>query len=95
MISNFNHVGEKAYGAGITYDFSRFGLAGVRAFAAYSYRTWATNRWQEEINATVDYRITSSALRNFWLRLRYAYNASNAPVPIKDFRVIVNYTLNF
>jgi hypothetical protein len=95
MIANFNHAGEKAYGAGITYDFSRVGLTGVRAFAAYAYGLWGSDRWQEEINATVDYRIASGALRNFWLRLRYAYNASNAPVPIKDFRVIVNYTLNF
>jgi hypothetical protein len=95
MISNFTHAGEKAYGAGITYDFSKFGLTGVRAFAAYSYGIWATSRWQEEINATIDYRITSGALRNFWLRLRYAYNASNAPVPTEDFRVILNYTLSF
>ena len=37
MISNFNNAGEKAYGAGITYDFSKLGLVGVRAFAAYAY----------------------------------------------------------
>jgi outer membrane porin, OprD family len=95
MISNFNHAGEKAYGAGITYDFSRLGLTGVRAFAANACGIWPTNRWQEEFNATVDYRITTGALRNFWLRLRYAQNASNAPVPTEDFRVILNYMLNF
>jgi hypothetical protein len=52
-------------------------------------------RWEEEINATVDYRITTGALRNCWLRLRYAHNASNAPVPTEDFRVIFNYAINF
>jgi hypothetical protein len=95
MISNFNNAGEKAYGAGITYDFSRLGLTGVRAFAAYAYGIMPTRRWEEEFNATVDYRIRTGPLKNFWLRLRYAHNASNTAVPTEDFRVILNYTVNF
>jgi hypothetical protein len=95
MISNFNRVGEKAYGIGITYNFSRLGLTGVRAFAAYAYGRMTADRWEEEINATVDYRITTGALKNCWVRLRYARNASSAPAPTEDFRVIFNYAINF
>ena len=95
MISNFNQAREKAYGIGITCDFSRLGLTGVRAFAAYAYGSMPAGRWEEEINATVDYRITTGALRNCWLRLRYAHNSSSAPAPTEDFRVIFNYLINF
>jgi hypothetical protein len=95
MISNFNQAHEKSYGIGITYDFSKLGLTRVRAFGAYAYGSMPAGRWEEEINATVDYRITTGALRNCWLRLRYAHNASNAPVPTEDFRVIFNYAINF
>jgi outer membrane porin, OprD family len=95
MISNFNQAHEKSYGIGVTYDFSRLGLTGVRAFGAYAYGSMHAGRWEEEVNATVDYRITAGALRNWWLRLRYAHNVSNAPVPIQDFRVIFNYAIIF
>jgi hypothetical protein len=95
MISNFNQAGEKAYGIGITYDFSKLGLTGVRAFVAYAYGSTTAGRWEEEINATVDYRITTGRLKNFWMRLRYARNASSSPVPTEDFRVIFNYLINF
>jgi outer membrane porin, OprD family len=95
MISNFNQAGEKAYGVGVTYDLSRLGLTGIRAFAAYSYGSMPAGRWEEEFNATVDYRIAAGGLKNLWVRLRYAHNTSNAPVPTEDFRVIVNYRVNF
>jgi len=95
MISNFNQAGEKAYGVGVTYDLSRLGLTGVRAFAAYAYGSMPAGRWEEEFNATVDYRIAAGTLKNLWVRLRYAHNASNAPAATEDFRVILNYTVNF
>src|SRR5438309_7055690 len=95
VFANFNQAHEKSYGIGITYDFSKLGLTGVRAFAAYAYGSMTAGRWEEEINATVDYRIITGALKNCWVRLRYAHNASSASVPTEDFRVIFNYTLNF
>jgi len=49
----------------------------------------------QEFNPTGDYRITEGVLQNFWLRIRYAHNVSNISVPIEDFRVILNYTVNF
>ena len=95
MISNFNQGGEKSYGIGITYNFSRFGLAGVRGFAGYAYGSMPAGRWEEEVNATIDYRITTGALKNCSVRIRYAHNASNAPVPTEDFRAILNYAISF
>jgi hypothetical protein len=83
------------YGIGITYDFSKLGLTGVRAFGAYAYGSMPAGRWEEEVNATVDYRIITGALKNCWLRLRYAHNVSNAPVPTQDFRVIFDYAIIF
>jgi len=95
MISNFNQAGEKSYGAGLTYNFTRLGLTGFRAFASYAYGSMPAGRWEEEVNATLDYRITAGVLNNFWLRLRYAHNVSNIPLPTEDFRVILNYSINF
>jgi outer membrane porin, OprD family len=95
MISNFNQAGEKSSGVGITYNFSKLGLTGLRAFASYVYGEMPASRWEEEINATVDYPITVGALKNCSVRVRYARNASSAPVPAEDFRVIFNYTINF
>ena len=66
-----------------------------QSVASYAYGSMPAGRWEEEINATVDYRITTGALKNCWLRLRYAHNASNGPVPTEDFRVIFNYAINF
>jgi hypothetical protein len=71
MISNFNQAHEKSYGIGITYDFSKLGLTGVRAFGAYAYGSMPAGRWEEEVNATVDYRIMTGALKNCWLRQRF------------------------
>ena len=95
MISDFDQANEKAFGVGVTYDFSGLGLTGVRAFAAYAYGCMTEGRWEKEINATVDYRISTGALKNFWVRLRYAHNAANAGVWTQDFRVILNYAFNF
>ena len=95
MISNFNQAGEKSSGIGITYNFSKLGLTGLRAFASYVYGSMPAGIREEEINATLDYRITVGALKNCSVRVRYARNASTSPVPTEDFRVIFNYTINF
>lgn len=95
MISNFALEGEQAFGPGITYNFERIGLRGVTAFANYVYGVLPESAWEQEINVTVDYRINSGPLSNFWLRLRYAHNEGSGRVPIEDFRVILNYAFNF
>jgi hypothetical protein len=95
MISDFDQANEKAFGVGVTYDVSYLGLTGVRAFAAYAYGCMTDGRWEKEINATVDYRISTGTLKNFWVRLRYAHNAAKAGVWAQDFRVILNYAFNF
>jgi hypothetical protein len=95
MISDFDAAGENSWGVGLSYDFARIGLTGVKAFVNYAHGELPANQQEDEIDATVDYRIDRGALRNFWLRLRYAYNAPSNQSATEDFRLILNYTLTF
>jgi outer membrane porin, OprD family len=95
MISDFDGAGENSWGVGLSYDFARIGLTGVKAFANYAHGELPGNQHEDEIDATVDYRIDRGALRNFWLRLRYAHNAPSNQSATEDFRLILNYTLTF
>lgn len=95
MISNFGQKSEQSVGTWLSYDFGRIGLRGVTVFASYVYGILPDDGWEREINVTADYRINSGLLRNFWLRLRYAHNEMNERVPIEDFRVILNYAVEF
>jgi hypothetical protein len=95
MISDFDGAGENSWGVGLSYDFARIGLTGVKAFASYAHGELPANQHEDEIDATVDYRIDRGALRNFWLRLRYAYNTPSNQPATEDFRLILNYTLTF
>jgi hypothetical protein len=95
MISDFDGAGENSWGVGLSYDFARIGLTGVKAFANYAHGELSANQHEDEIDATVDYRIDRGTLRNFWLRLRYAHNSPSNQPSIEDFRVILNYTLTF
>ena len=95
MISDFDEAGENSWGVGWSYDFARMGLTGVKAFVNYAHGELPANQQEDEIDATVDYRIDRGALRNFWLRLRYAYNTPSNQSATEDFRLILNYTLTF
>jgi outer membrane porin, OprD family len=95
MISDFDGAGENSWGVGLSYDFARIGLTGVKAFANYAHGELPGNQHEDEIDATVDYRIDRGPLRNFWLRLRYAHNAPSNQSATEDFRLILNYTLTF
>jgi hypothetical protein len=95
MISDFAGAGEDSFRIGVSYDFARIGLAGVKAFANYAHGELLTNQHEDEVDATADYRIDHGPLKNFWLRLRYAYNSPSNQPATKDFRVILNYTLTF
>jgi hypothetical protein len=95
MISDFDSAGENAFGAGVSYDFARLGLTGLRAFADYAHGELPAGRHEDEIDATGDYRIEEGPLRNFWLRIRYAHNTHSNQPGSDDFRVILNYTLTF
>ncbi len=95
MISTFAQEDEQSYGVHLSYDFSRIGLRGVTAFGSYVYGELDDGNWEQEVNATVDYRIPAGPLKNLWLRLRYAHNEANDRAPIEDFRVILNYAITF
>ncbi len=95
MISNFASQDEQSFGVHLSYDFSKIGMRGLTAFGSYVYGALDDDNWEREVNATVDYRIRDGLLKNFWLRLRYAWNESSEGVPIEDFRVILNYSLSF
>jgi hypothetical protein len=95
MLSNFVSAGEDAGLVGLSYNFAEAGLPGLTVFANYTYGVLPANRWQQEFNATVDYRIEEGPLENFWLRLRYARLEGSGREPIDDFRVILNYAYTF
>jgi hypothetical protein len=95
MISDFDGAGENSWRVGLSYDFARIGLTGVKAFANYAYGTLPANQHEDEIDGTIDYRIDHGPLKNLWLRLRYARNwPSNQPAT-DDLRAILNYTFTF
>jgi hypothetical protein len=95
MISDFAGAGEDSFRIGVSYDFARIGLAGVKAFANYAHGELSSNQHEDEIDVTADYRIDRGPLKNFWLRLRYAHNSPSNQVATEDFRIILNYTFVF
>jgi outer membrane porin, OprD family len=95
IISDFAGAGENSWRVGLSYDFARIGLAGVKGFANYVHGELRGNQHEDEIDATVDYRIDRGPLKNFWLRLRYAHNSLSNQPATEDYRVIVNYTFTF
>jgi hypothetical protein len=95
IISDFDRAGENACGVGLSYDFERIGLKGVKMFADYARGELPADQHEDEIDITGDYRIDNGPLKNFWLRLRYAHNWESNQPDTDDFRVIVNYTFTF
>jgi outer membrane porin, OprD family len=95
MISDFAGAGENSWRVGLSYDFARIGLAGLKGFANYVHGELLANQQEDEIDATVDYRIDRGPLKNFWLRLRYAHNSLSNQPATEDYRVILNYTFAF
>jgi outer membrane porin, OprD family len=93
MISDFDGAGESSLGVGLSYDFARIGLTGVKAFVNYAHGELPANQHEDEIDGTIDYRVDYGPLKNFWLRLRYAHNSPSNQPATEDFRIILNYTL--
>jgi hypothetical protein len=95
IISDFAAAGENSIRVGMSYDFARIGLTGFKAFANYVHGELSGNQHEDEIDATVDYRIDRGPLENFWMRLRYARNSRSNQPTTEDYRVILNYTFAF
>jgi outer membrane porin, OprD family len=95
MISDFDGAGENSWRVGLSYDFARIGLTGVKAFANYAHGELPADEHEDEINGTIDYRIDHGPLKNLWLRLRYARNSPSNQPATDDLRAILNYTFTF
>src|SRR5262249_2886118 len=52
MISDFDGAGENSLRVGVSYDFVRIGLTGVKVFANYAYGQLPANQHEDEIDGT-------------------------------------------
>jgi len=95
MTSKFDAAGENSVCVGLSYDFARLGLTGVKAFANYAHGELPAGQHEDEIDVTADYRVDSGPLKNIWLRLRYAHNAPSDQAASNDFQAILNYAFTF
>jgi outer membrane porin, OprD family len=95
MISKFDAAGEDTFRVGLSYDFARLGLNGLKAFANYAHGELPAGQHEDEVDATADYRIVEGPLRNVWLRVRFGRNSTSNRAVTDDLRVILNYTFTF
>jgi len=101
MISDFDRAGEKSYGVGLSYDFSDLGLTGFAISTVCVYGAMPDGRDEPdryEWDLNFDYRPEIAGFKSVWLRLRYGMlDAIGRPdeESIHDFRVIMNYSIDF
>lgn len=98
MLSDFDRANEQGVLAGLSYDFSKWGLPGLSSFAKFA---WGKNAKEassgqnlpdlNEYNLTIDYKPARSWLNGLWLRLRHARSDFEGGSYTKDTRVILNY----
>jgi hypothetical protein len=100
IIQDFNRAGEDAWLVGLSYEFSRFGLDGLSAFANLVDSDTPDNGSaaspdQQELDFTVDYRFSGELLEGLWIRARAAFvdQDGSGAEDIDDYRVIVNYSI--
>jgi outer membrane porin, OprD family len=96
ILSNFGRAGEDAWLMGFSYDFKRQGLEGLSGFLNFAQGFGAKGLPNEqEVNVTIDYRVSKGALNGFWFRIRHAWlDEMDGNRTIKDFRVELNYDLS-
>jgi hypothetical protein len=100
MQSDFKRAGEGAWMVGLSYDFTRLGLADLSTIFYYVGGSGArsndgvplSNR--NEIDLTIDYKRKEGRLRGLWLRFRISFlDEAGNPRTQKEMRVILNYDL--
>ena len=102
MDQDFNRAGEKAWGIGVAYDFSRLLAHGLSANANFAWGRDAINSTtrahapnQAEYDFTVDYRppwLVPTALRGLWFRARAAFlDQQHARKTGYQVRLIINW----
>lgn len=108
IVEDFNRAEEQAVLVGASFDFGEIGAEGLvfTALAAFDTHVASGLQEQTEYDFTADYRFTTledsadwSWLSPLWLRVRYAMvDKDEAPKKADqrdDFRIIVNYELQF
>ena len=100
MVENFKSAGEQAFLVKGSYDFSKLGLAGLRAYTTYvhgwdkvSPSTKKPTPNVNEIDFDIQWRPEMGALRGLWLRFRYGHVVQHQGTrSVTDqFRIIINY----
>ena len=103
MVKDFDRAGEDAWLVGGSYNFSRWGLPGLSGFVKYVWGDTpesggSASPDQEELDLTLDYRITKGRFDGLWFRFRMAFLDQDEGFAesqdIEDIRVIVNYDLS-
>ena len=103
MIKDFDRADEDAWLVGGSYDFSRWGMHGLSGFVKYVWGDTpesgaSASPDQEELDLTLDYRITKGRFDGLWFRFRMAFLDQDEGFAesqdIEDIRVIVNYDLS-
>lgn len=96
MIGDFDRAGERALQVGATVDFSEIWLDGLSANTRCVYgQVSGADPDQKEFNFTVDYRIPGDFLKDLWIRARYARNSLGSAGAITDYRLEMNYAVEF
>ena len=100
QFSDFNNAGEQAFMIQGTYNFARFGLEGLTAYALWVYGWKRANPItrqpvpnEDEFNLDLQWKPKRGFLEGFAFRLRYAHNwqrVEGSPT-VDDLRLIVNY----
>jgi hypothetical protein len=100
IVKDFNRAGEDAWLVGLSYDLGELGLEGLSTFANLAKGNTPDSGAraspdQTELDLTIDYRPASGPLRGLWLRLRSAFvdQSGAGAVDVRDYRVILNYTV--
>jgi hypothetical protein len=102
QVKDFDRAGEQAFLIKGSYNFARFGLETVTAYALWVHGWGAINPvtnssvvQQDEYDFDLQWRPKVEFLKGFWFRARYAHLASRsgnpAGFPIDNVRLIINY----
>ena len=100
QVQDFNRAGEQSIMGKLSYDFKRFGLDGVTAYALFVHGwnrvdpvTKASVANENEFDADLQWKPKQGFLKGVWFRLRYAivHQYEEPKNYIHDFRFIINY----
>lgn len=100
IVEDFNRAGEYAWQLGMSFDLSEVGLDGFKVSTGYIQGNGALNQNtgadlpdRNEIDVTVDYRVSEGLFNGIWVRARSGTVDDEEAGTTQDFRVIVNYEI--